>query len=222
MAIKFTKGILVEYTLSIPPLILQFEFNPENISYSRSVNIPKPDPYVSRLGFCSPQEASRVSQGAIAQKEKMTVKVLLDATDRMNNDDFFARTLGVQPEIDTARLMVEPKVQGPGGVQVLASLAALAPRAIDKKRNVSVYLFLWGLNVWPVFVTNVNVEETHHFSNLVPYRAKLDLSLEVIENNAFYQAGDVRRILSSVINLTNVDVLSVLASLATATTGGLL
>ncbi len=32
MLLNVSKGMLIEYALSLPPLALQFEFNPENLS----------------------------------------------------------------------------------------------------------------------------------------------------------------------------------------------
>ena len=36
--IKTAKGMLVEYALSLPPLVLEFEFNPETLTRSRTVS----------------------------------------------------------------------------------------------------------------------------------------------------------------------------------------
>ena len=37
--IKVMRGILVEYAVSIPPLVLSFEFNPETLSRSRTITM---------------------------------------------------------------------------------------------------------------------------------------------------------------------------------------
>ncbi|MBL4647394.1 MAG: hypothetical protein JKY13_00305, partial [Gammaproteobacteria bacterium] len=83
--INFSRGILVEYALSLPLLMVEFEFNPQSISYTRSVNIPDAKPNTNRLGFTTPQEAPRVTQGVTPQKENIDIKILLDATDRMDD-----------------------------------------------------------------------------------------------------------------------------------------
>ena len=37
--IPFSHGFLVEYALSVPPLVLAFDFNPQQLSRNRSVSI---------------------------------------------------------------------------------------------------------------------------------------------------------------------------------------
>ena len=46
-----TKGILFEYGLSLPPLALVFDFNPQTISRSRTVSIKTGNAPGARLGF---------------------------------------------------------------------------------------------------------------------------------------------------------------------------
>jgi hypothetical protein len=93
----------------------------------------------------------------------------------------------VQPELDTLRAMVEPKAQGPGGLQMLASLGAGPSRAFQRQETASVLLFAWGDHVLPVFLTSIRVEGKSHLPTLVPYRANANLTMQVIEgNNPFY------------------------------------
>jgi hypothetical protein len=132
--LNVTKGILLEYGLSIPPLALVFEFNPKTISRTRTVTVQTGNAPGTRGGydFVLPTETPRASQGVTAQPESLTITVLLDGTDRMNDGDPIAAELGVQPQIDSLRAMVEPKTLGPGGVQLLARLGAGEPRAFQR------------------------------------------------------------------------------------------
>src|SRR5919106_309944 len=118
------KGVLFEYGLTIPPLALVFEFNPQSISRSRTITIKTGDAPGNRTGydFLTPLETSRVAQGVELTAESFSIDILLDATDKMADGDPIAAQFGVQPQIDTLRSMVEPKAQGPGGVKTLASL----------------------------------------------------------------------------------------------------
>ena len=79
-----TKGILFEYGLSLPPLALVFDFNPQTISRSRTVSIKTGNAPGARLGFdfLTPLETPRVSQGVELQGEQLSVTIMLDATDR--------------------------------------------------------------------------------------------------------------------------------------------
>ncbi len=198
-----TRGALIEYALAIPPLALVFEFNPRTLSRTRTVTVQTGDVPGTRGGydFALPTETPRVSQGVTVQPETFSVTILLDATDRMDNGDPIAPAFGVQPELDTMRSMVEPKSQGPGGVQLLSSLGLGGARAFQRHESASVILFVWGTHILPVFLTSVNVDEKAHLPSLVPYRAEATLSMRVIEgNNPFYQVEKVRQVASAALN----------------------
>lgn len=197
------KGALVEYALAIPPLLLLFEFNPESITRSRSITVNTGGSPATRGGydFVSPTETPRASQGVTVNAESFTVKVLLDATDRMNDGHAIASVYGVQPELDTIRCMVEPKSQSPSGVQMLASLGQGEGRAFSHQESASVLLFVWGTHILPVFMTQAQVEEKAYLPSLIPYRAEASLTLQVIESvNPFYQVETARQVVSAALN----------------------
>lgn len=198
-----SKGMLFEYGLSLPPLALVFDFNPQQISRSRTVTIKTGNAPGARLGFdfISPLETPRVSQGVELQGEQISVAILLDATDKMNEGDAIAGQFGIQPQIDTLRSMVEPKIQGPGGLQVLSSLAAGGGRAFERQESASVLIFAWGLQFLPVFLTGVSQNESMHLPNLAPYRAEINLTMQVIESrNPFSMAEKVRQTTMAALN----------------------
>ena len=204
--IKVTRGILAEYALSLPPLILSFDFNPESISRSRTITVQRGDLPANRggYGFTSPLETSRAAQGVTMEPETFSIRILLDATDRMNDGDPIAASLGVQPQIDTLRSMVEPKIQGPAGLQMLSALGQLAERALFHREHPSVILFLWGHYVLPVFLTSVRIDENAHLPNLIPYRAEADLTMQVIESsNLFYDIEKLRQVVSAGVNVAS-------------------
>ena len=207
--IKFTRGILVEYGLSLPPLALVFDFNPQTISRTRTITLRTGSTPGTRGGydFTAPNETPRVAQGATAEPETLDLTILLDATDRMNDGNPIASSLGVEPEIATLRSMVEPKTQGPAGLQVLASLGAGDPRAFQRAEHASVLLFLWGVHLLPVFLTSVRFEEQAHLPSLIPYRAQATLSMQVIEGkNPFYLIEQGSLLIMSAVNLANTVV----------------
>ena len=197
------KGFLVEYALSLPPLVLAFEFNPQSLTRNRSVTLTLGSTPATRGGydFALPSETARVAQGVAVEPESFDVEILLDATDRMNQDDALAREMGIQPELDTLRSMVEPKTQGPGGLQMLASLGMGGTRAFQRSLTASVLLLVWGSHVLPVFLKGIEVTESAHLPTLVPYRATMKLSLQVIEgNNPFYAVEKVRQVVGAALN----------------------
>lgn len=203
MAVE-TKGVIFEYGLSIPPLALVFQFNPQEISRSRTITVKTGNAPGARGGydFLSPLETARVSQGVEMQAESFSIDILLDATDAMNNNETVATSFGVQPQIDTLRSMAEPKSQGPGGVKVLSSLGLSGSRAFERQETASVLIFAWGIQLLPVFLTSVGQKEALHLPNLLPYRATMSLTMQVIESaNPFFLADKVRQTMGSALNL---------------------
>jgi len=197
------QGLLVEYAVAAPPLTLIFEFNPQELARSRSVEITLSDTPATRGGydFRSPTETPRVSQGVSVEPESFDVEILLDATDRMATNHPIASVSGIEPELDTLRSMVEPKVQGPEGLQTLASLGMAGDRAFQRGESASVILFVWGSHVLPVFLKAIDVTETAHLPSLVPYRANVTLTMQVIEgNNPFYKVEKVRQAVGAAMN----------------------
>jgi hypothetical protein len=197
------KGMLFEYGLSLPPLALIFDFNPEQISRARSATLWMGNAPGARLGydFSSPLESPRAAHGVELQGESISITVLLDATDRMHAGDPIAAQFGVQPQIDTLRSMLEPKVQGPGGLRVLSSLAGGGARAFECDETASVLIFAWGVQFLPVFLTEVSQNETLHLPNLAPYRAEITLTMQIIESrNPFSMADKVRQTAMAALN----------------------
>jgi hypothetical protein len=202
--LRVNRGALVEYGLTLPPLVLMFELNPELISRSRTITVKAGTAPGTRGGydFVLPTDTPRVAQGVTTQPETLTIDVLFDATDRMNGGDPIASIEGVEPELDTLRAMIEPKAQGPGGMQTLASLGLGSQRAFQRQESASVLLFVWGDHVLPVFLTSVRVEEKAHLPTLVPYRANANLTMQVIEGrNPFYLFERIRGLASAALNL---------------------
>ncbi|MBT1076102.1 hypothetical protein [Geobacter grbiciae] len=197
------KGMLIEYALSLPPLVLAFDFNPQSLTRSRTITLRTGSAPGTRGGydFALPTETARVAQGVTVQPESFTIEILLDATDRMNDGDPIATQFGIEPELDTLRTMVEPKAQGPGGLQTLASLGLGGQRAFQRSESASVLLLVWGTHILPLFLTSIRVTEEAHLPSLVPYRARASLTMQVIEgNNPFYQVEKVRQVVGAALN----------------------
>lgn len=205
MAVE-TRGVLFEYGLSLPPLALVFTFNPQEISRTRTVTVKTGNAPGARGGydFLTPLETARVAQGVEMQAESFSITILLDATDKLNEADAIATVFGVQPQIDTLRAMAEPKTQGPGGLKVLSSLGLGGARAFERQEVASVLVFAWGLQLLPVFLTGVTQKETLHLPNLMPYRAEMSLTMQVIESqNPFFIADKVRQTVGTGLNLAS-------------------
>jgi len=201
--LKVTKGALVEYGLSVPPLALVFDFNPQTVTRSRSIQLRSGSApgTVGGYDFTLPTDTPRVAQGVTVQPESFTIDILIDGTDRLMAGESLAEQVGIEPELDTLRSMVEPKSQGPGGLQLLSSLGLGGERAFQRDQSASVLLFVWGSHILPVFLTAIRVEETAHLPSLAPYRANVQLTMQVIEgNNPFIKVEKVRQAIGTALN----------------------
>jgi hypothetical protein len=195
-ALKVTRGVLKEHTGGDNPLELHFEFNPSTITRSRAIEIEFGEGQATAGGrdFSGTSEIARVAQGATVKAESFTLKILLDATDRMNADDADANNKGVQPELDILYSMVEPKLQAPDGA---STLAALSDEGSDAQPYPSVLLFSWGTQVLPVFMTQVQFDVKAYLPTLVPYRAEATLTLQVIQSRNDYYTPEIERMFNS-------------------------
>lgn len=193
---QYQRGILIEYALTPQPLVLPFNFNPSTITRTRSVTVKTGGTDGARggYGFTRPDETPRASQGVTVNAESFSFIILLDATDRMNLKDPIATTMGIQPEIDVIRTMLEPKVQSQQGLQDLDIAGEKEKPAFSRQEIASVLLFKWGVQVLPVFMTSAEIETKAHLHNLFPYRAEATLTLQVIEtDNPFYNLEQLRQ-----------------------------
>lgn len=190
------RGHLKELTERGKPLELSFEFNPATITRSRSIEIKSGEGQATAGGrdFKDESEVIRAGQAATVKAESFTLKILLDATDRMNAGDVSALIGGVQPELDILYSMVEPKLQAQEGV---STLAALSDAGSTAQSYPSVLLFTWGDQVLPVFMTQVQFEVKEYLPTLVPYRAEATLTLQVIQSRNKYYTAEIRRMFNS-------------------------
>jgi len=197
--IKVMRGALVEYAEVDQPLMLFFDFNPTSITRNRSISIKSGSAPGTEGGydFSSKSEAPRASQSVSVNAESFTIKILLDATDRMNIGDPLATQQGIQPELDTLRSMADPKPQGAEGARILTALGQGEGRAFSRVNTASVLLFVWGVQVLPVFLTQTQMEIKDFLPSLLPYRAEVSLTLQIIESNNPFYANELKRQLAS-------------------------
>ena len=196
--LKVARGILVEYTNSDNPLELHFEFNPSSITRTRSVEIKFGEGQANTGGrdFRDASEVPRVTQGATVKAESFTVKILLDATDRMNADDKDAQLKGVQPELDILYYMIEPKLQAPGGATTLAALGE-GGSVCQSHPYPSVLEFHWGEQILPVLMTQMQFDVKAYLPSLLPYRAEATLTLQIIQSDNEFYNNEMKRVFAS-------------------------
>ena len=196
--LKVARGFLREYTNADEKLELHFEFNPSTITRTRAVEINFGDGQSTTggLDFKDASKVSEVTQGATVKAESFTVKILLDATDRMNAGDKDAQTKGVQPELDILYYMVEPKLQAPDGATTLAALGE-GGSAGGAQPYPSILEFHWGEQVLPVLMTQFQFDVKAYLPSLLPYRAEATLTLRIIQSDNEFYTPEMRRVLAS-------------------------
>lgn len=207
---KILRGAFVEYGLSIPPLAVVFQFNPLELSRSRSQWFSVPSGEQDAQG--QPLSLRKFHQGiadltALREKQDVTVEpeslsfdIRLDATDRLNDGDAQTALFGIAPQLATLELLMEPKDESALGA-VVEKVRTLLGRG-DKPgftftgtSKPPMVLFIWGFKrVLPVNINSMQITETEFNSLLAPTRATVAVNLTVIEGvNAPYRYSKVMK-----------------------------
>jgi hypothetical protein len=222
---KILKGAFVEFGISLPPLIVVFQFNPLTITRSRSATPVVPG---SQRSSRSTQSAGLVSalvkggasslvkfrngQTLNVQQEKIGFDIRLDATDKLNDGDTLTEQFGITPQLSTLEMMMLPKSQSLLGGAVSALLGASASRflCIESMQDPPVILWVWGRKkILPVNILSLQIKEEEFSIDLNTTRAVVTVQLEVIEGpNAPYLYSKAAQEVMGALNLANIGDLS--------------
>jgi hypothetical protein len=213
---KILSGAFVEFGISLPPLIVVFQFNPLLITRTRTATFTPPS---TPAGSQPTQSASLVQQISAAglvefrprgttvqvKQETLSFDIRLDAS---NPENVVAEEFGVAPQLSTLELMMLPKDQSLLGGAISALLGG-APKEFaffDEARNPPIILFIWGRKkVMPVNITNMSIKEEEFSTELNPIRATVTVSLEAIEGpNAPFLYTKAMKEAMSLLNLANI------------------
>jgi hypothetical protein len=218
---KILRGAFVEFGISLPPLIVVFQFNPLTISRSRSAWVDSPPSYEATEPAQNIDVLKNVidtsgksliqfrnNQTIRVQQETINFDIRLDATDKLNEGDTITEQFGVAPKLSTLELMMLPKGQSLLGGAVAALLGGAVKSFMfqDDGREPPIILFVWGRKkVLPVNITNMSIREEEFSIDLNPLRATVSVSLEVIEgpNLPFLYTKALREVMS-LLNLANI------------------
>lgn len=218
---KILRGAFVEFGISIPPLIVVFQFNPLTISRSRSSYVNPPQ---TPMGTQSEQNADfikqlgagggsslvqfRNGQNIIVQPQTLSFDIRLDATDKLDSGDTITEQFGVAPKLSTLELMMLPKSQSLLGGAISALLGGKPNNFafFDTDRNPPIILFVWGRKrIMPVNITSMQVREEEFSTDLNPTRATVSVNLEVIEGpNLPFLYTEAMTEVMSLLNLANI------------------
>jgi hypothetical protein len=188
---RLLKGAFVDSNvLAFPPLIVPFQFNPEQIRRRRSARIATPPSRRGREEERQPRvEGLGEAQTTTTPPETMSLDVRLDATDELEAGDPIAAEFGVLPTLSALELMVLPRSESFFG----GLLGLSADLGFGDRSSTPVVIFVWGRQrVQAVRITDLDVQEVEYNPNLSPSRVVASVSLQVIggENafNRFTQA----------------------------------
>lgn len=226
---KILRGAFVEYGLNIPPLIVPFQFNPEQLTRSRSLSYAGEE-YTKQtserniFGELEQREVKtqralretheregdlskvREKQHVTVNEETISFDIRLDATDAMNEGDPIAGTLGISPRLSTLELMVMPKEESLLGAALESLISQTTGFSFTKSKKPPLILFIWGrTRILPVNITSMNITESEFNTQLSPVRATVSVSMTAIEGiNDFYKVTMAAREAMSLVNLANV------------------
>lgn len=215
---KIQRGAFVEYGLSIPPLAVVFQFNPLQLSRSRSQSFTIPSSELTEEGQgpslrefhqrFDDLTKLREAQDVKVEPESMSFDIRLDATDRLNDGDAQTAQFGIAPQLATLELLMEPKSESVLGA-VIDDVRQQLGRGGKPKFTFTgtpkppMVLFIWGFKrVLPVNINSMQITETEFSPMLAPTRATVAVNLTVIEGeNAPYKYS---RLMQEVMSLQHL------------------
>ena len=135
---KILRGAFVEFGLSLPPLIVVFQFNPLQLTRNRALTfavpaMPTPPPAGRRRGRRPRSQPAcaqfhdrvlrtcwtcRSNQLVTVQEQTIGFDIRLDATDKLDDGDSITEQFGIAPQLSTLELMVHPKEESLLGTAV--------------------------------------------------------------------------------------------------------
>lgn len=191
-----SKGTLVEYNTGEDAIVLPFQYNPENLTRTRGtdVTINAVPGTASTFAFANPEQTPRIMQAAKLQEETLSVELIFAAGDYADREGFNIGATGIQPVLDSLRLLVEPRSQKKGAMRMMTELGLAGARAFDRDLTPSVVLFIWGAEILPVVLKTVSYTVDEFLPSLAPIKCTAQLSMQVIEvHNPFIFADRLRQ-----------------------------
>lgn len=207
---KILRGAFVEYGLTLPPLVVVFQYNPTQLTRSRELKYKVPassdvdlalrDFHFEHKNLTDIRNLQQVEVG----EETITLEIRLDATDDLEQGDAITSKFGIAPRLATLELMAYPKDESLVG-QALSRLSARR-FSFTRGENPPMILFVWGrFRVLPVNIASMTITETVFSPTLNPLRASVNMTLNVIEGkNVPYGYTKLMKEVASALNLANI------------------
>ncbi|MER2623293.1 MAG: hypothetical protein ABTS22_05060 [Accumulibacter sp.] len=219
---KILRGAFVEFGLSLPPLVVVFQYNPLQLTRNRSLSFAVPTPPPPGRKMAPPTMPTRTlrqfhgqfsnlldlqkQQLVSVQEQSIGFDIRLDATDKLNEGDTITEQFGIAPQIATLEQMVHPKDESLLGAALGALLGGSKGFSFTRGANPPLVLFIFGRKrVLPVNINSMNITETEFSTDLNPLRATVGVSLTVIEGKSVpYLYSKAMLEAMSVLNLANI------------------
>ena len=148
---------------------IKLQYNPEKISRTLTPRI--------KGGGSEGGGRSELMRIEGAPQETITLEVVIDASDQLNQGDPGACQMGIYPQLSALELLVYPSsssVLMSTALQALGTLEFLPPLA-------PFTLFFWGpKRIVPVKLSSFTINETYHDAKLNPISAEVTLSMQVL------------------------------------------
>jgi len=192
---KLRRGALVDIDPNIaPPLIVQFQFNPETLQRSRSVTIRDPGPREGREAEAPAGQQLGEAQATPSDPETISLDIRFDATDRLEQGDLVTRQFGVLPELAALEMMAAPRAPLP----LAASLGLSGHVGLGGQQQTPVLVFVWGrFRTMAVRLTQLSIQETEFSAQLDPTRVIASVTLRVEEGaNVYTKFSAAQRLLA--------------------------
>lgn len=222
---KILRGAFVEFGISLPPLIVVFQFNPLTLTRTRTATPVVPASQKSSRSTQSAGLVDALVQGGASSlvkfrngqtlniaPEKISFDIRLDATDKLDQGDTITEQFGITPQLSTLEMMMLPKSQSLLGGAVSSLLGASASRflCLESMQDPPIILWVWGRKkLLPVNILSLSIKEDEFSVDLNTTRAVVSVQLEVIEGpNLPYLYSKAMQEVMGALNLANIGDLS--------------
>ncbi|MGY6634790.1 MAG: hypothetical protein ACXIU8_13770 [Alkalilacustris sp.] len=200
------KGALIELKPSalvgVMPSFVVFQYNPETLSRSLTpANAPTrrrdPPATVSEATGAADGGDGAADDSAIAvrpddPKESLTLRLVLDAFDDLNENSALGTVTGIADRIASLEMLAYP--DAPPLLDAIGDAigGALGFRQRERPQTASVQLFYFGPGkIVPVRITSMTVDEQQfHATTLYPIRAEVSVGLEVVRESELEAFGE--------------------------------
>lgn len=216
---KILRGAFVEFGLTLPPLVVVFQFNPLQLTRNRALTFAVPNAPAGERASAAPRRTLHDYHGQFSslldlqkqqlvtvQEQTIGFELRLDATDKLDDEDPITQQFGIAPQVSTLELMTYPKDESLIGGALAALLSKPEGFSFTRSANPPLILFVFGRKrVLPVNINSLNITETEFSADLNPVRATVAVNLTVIEGKSVpYLYSKAMTEAMSTLNLTNL------------------